>query len=365
LAAWALGTIAVAQAPSVDPTGALSDQQWRRVEQGVGRALAWIASQQLSNGSFPTHRTGQPAITSMSVMAFLSYGHLPGQGPYGKHLDRAIDYVLSCQRKDGLISLDPKPDNAAYNHSISGLMLTEVYGMGRREQSQRIQRAVERALAHTFKQQGRHKPNPGDQGGWRYLERPNDNSVWSDLSVTSWQLMFLRSAKNAGFEIDPRHIDEAMDYVKRLYYPPNHTFSYALGYRWRSESSTTRGMTGAGILSLSLGGLHDTPMALAAADWLLAHPYDRYNSGINDNDVFHYGAYYYSHAMHQIGGRHWAQFFPILVSTLLDNQSPEGAWRIEAVGSHAMYGNVYTTAMAVMAVMALTVPCQLLPIYQR
>ena len=37
-------------------------------------------------------------MTSFCVMAFLSRGHTPGFGPYGKQLDRAIDYVLSCQQ---------------------------------------------------------------------------------------------------------------------------------------------------------------------------------------------------------------------------------------------------------------------------
>ena len=80
---------------------------------------------------------GQPAVTSLSVMAFLSRGHQPGNGPYGDRLNRAIDFVLSCQLPNGLISLQTNDPSdpletaqyaAVYNHAISGLMLGEVYG---------------------------------------------------------------------------------------------------------------------------------------------------------------------------------------------------------------------------------------------
>ena len=43
------------------------------------------------------------------------------------------------------------------------------------------------------------KDSPADRGGWRYIHDLDD--VDSDLSVTGWQLMFLRSARNAGFEV--------------------------------------------------------------------------------------------------------------------------------------------------------------------
>ena len=41
----------------------LSPAKWQQVENAVDRALAWIASQQLTDGSFPTVDSGQPAVT--------------------------------------------------------------------------------------------------------------------------------------------------------------------------------------------------------------------------------------------------------------------------------------------------------------
>ena len=74
------------------------------MEDCVDRALAWIASQQEADGSFHTLSQGQPAITALCVLAFLSRGHQPGFGPYGAQMDRAIDFVISCQKPDGLFS---------------------------------------------------------------------------------------------------------------------------------------------------------------------------------------------------------------------------------------------------------------------
>src|SRR5437667_6438091 len=116
---------------------ALPPAKWQQVEKSVDRGLAWIASQQAADGSFYTLPSGQPGITSLATTAFLSRGHQPGFGPYGERLNRAIDFVLSCQMSNGPITLlppgpvheDKQPShNAIYNHTISGLMLGDGYG---------------------------------------------------------------------------------------------------------------------------------------------------------------------------------------------------------------------------------------------
>src|SRR5690348_6358493 len=68
----------------------LPSEKWQRVEKAVDRALSWLSSQQEASGDFPTYESGQPAITSLSTMAFLSRGHQPGIGTYGKGINRAI-----------------------------------------------------------------------------------------------------------------------------------------------------------------------------------------------------------------------------------------------------------------------------------
>ena len=106
-------------------------------------------------------------------------------------------------------------------------------------------------------------------------------------------------------------------------------------------------------------------MALAAGDWLLAHPYLHFGELIPERDRFFYSTYYCSQAMAQLGGRYWELFFPPLVQVLLNAQSSDGSWPPEVGGlspGELIFGNVYTSALAVLS---LTPPYQLLPVYQR
>jgi hypothetical protein len=117
-------------------------------------------------------------------------------------------------------------------------------------------------------------------------------------------------------------------------------------------------------------GQHQTPMALAAGDWLLAHRFRGFGNLASSADRFFYGAYYSCQAMMQLGGRYWQQFYPSLADALMSGQAPDGSWPPEVRssapivggGSEAMFGKVYTSALAVLS---LTPPYQLLPIFQR
>jgi len=309
----------------------LSAAKWRQVEECVDRALVYVAARQTDDGSFPTIPSGQPGVTSLCVMAFLSRGHQPGAGLYGERINRAIDFVIACQRADGLLSKDAPgaqwqryeaSHTAIYNHAIAGLMLGEVYGQVSGARAKAIKLAIEKGLQFTREAQLRPKA-VADSGGWRYL-RVEPGQPASDLSITAWQLMFMRSAKNAEFNVSQRYVDEAMDYVRRCFDPQTGMFHYALTSGGGFGAS--RGMAGAGILSLSMAGQHQTPMAQAAGDWLLANPYRHFGQVIGAYDKFFYSTYYCSQAMAQLGGRHWEQFFPPMAEVLLQAQTPDGSW---------------------------------------
>jgi hypothetical protein len=362
------------QPPASRPAEVLSPVLRKARDASINRALAWLASRQAGDGSFPTLDIGQPAVTSLCVLAFLSCGHLPGEGPYGGHLEAALRFILSCQDSDGLIAKTPTPPGFQlhtashtniYNHAISGLALCEAYGMTSGARAGRIREAIEKAIKFTRGRQLAPKQYPEDRGGWRYLKR----WLWrdSDMSVTSWQLVFLRSARNAGFDVPTEYVDQGLDFVRRCYDPSRGCFIYELS---QDGNYPTRGMVGAGILSLSMAGLHQTEMAQTAAKWVLKNGFERYNqlpidprtgSSSTSRDRYHYSAYYCSQAFFQLGGRYWEQFYPPLAKTLVSNQSADGSWEAEA-GEDQRYGNVYTTALIVLA---LSPPYQLLPVFQR
>jgi len=348
--------------------GALRPEKWRQVESSVDRGLAWLALQQADDGSFPSLAIGQPGVTSLCVMAFLARGHQPGYGPYGRQLNRAIDFVLACQMENGLFSyVTPEPEfrlggatqTGAYNNAIAGLMLGEVYGHVTGQRAKNVKAAIAKAIAFTRSLQTRPKPYPEDAGGVRYL-RLRDQESDADLSVTAWQLMFFRSARNAEFRVPQQYVDDGIAYVHRCWNPELHMFNYIAN--GNGGPAASRGTTGAGIVSLSMAGEHNTPIARAAGDWLVAHPYGALGDLYGPYDRFYYSAYYCSQAAAQLGGHYWDRIFPPLVETLLNAQEADGAFPTEPKQDDAPFGRTYTTAMAVLS---LTPAYQLLPVYQR
>ena len=240
-----------------------------------------------------------------------------------QQLDRAIDYVLSCQKEDGLLCLEaPEPQfmemrathTGSYNHAIAGLMLGEVYGHVTGQRAKNVRAAINKALHFSRTLQTREKPFDSDLGGWRYL-RAKPGEPDSDLSITAWNLMFYRSARNAEFNVPQEYVDQAVSYVRRCWNSSARMFHYAAtsdgGY------GDSRGMTGAGILALSLAGQHNTGIARAAGDWLVAHPYTTVHDTIGDWDRCFYSTYYCSQAAAQLGGRYWEQIFPPIIDMFL------------------------------------------------
>jgi hypothetical protein len=341
-------------------TNSLTQQQWKQLDAVVDRGLLFLSGKQQSDGSFEAVDTGQPGITALCVMAFLSRGHLPGKGPYGKQLSRAIDYTLSTQQPSGMFwKLEfVRPHSGKqgiYNHGIAGLMLSEVYGMTDAEQQQRIRAAILKAIALTRRYQLGRKNNPIDKGGWRYPNLQKFRN--SDVSSTSWQLMFLRSARNAEFEVPKQYIDEALAYIKRSFNHDKRVWEYPL----RGRTYVSAGVVGSGIVSLVLGGEQESEIARQAGDWVLTYDFSRYNRTPHRFDRYHYSAFYCSQAVHQLGGKYWKQFYPPLMQILIDNQNRDGSWPQERQ-KDAKFGKVYTSAFAILA---LTPPYNILPIYQR
>jgi hypothetical protein len=355
--------------PAKSLAQALSPQKWEQVQKSVDHALTWLASQQSSSGAFPTLDAGQPAVTSLCVMAFLSRGYQPGSGPYGTQLERAIDFVVSCQKQDGLLSYrvpepyyEPGPSishAASYNNAIGGLMLGEVYGHVTGPRARRVRQAIKKALAVQREWQSREKPFAEDVGGVRYRPiKPGEPDA--DLSITAWTLMFYRSAKNAEFNVPQHYVNEAVSYVRRCWNPQMRMFNYTpMG---GGGTAPSRGLTGAGILSLSLAGQHNSAVALAAGDWLVAHPFTEFGQTIGLWDQYFYSTYYCSQAAAQLGGKYWENIFPPLVDAALAAQESSGVFPPEEGQGDRAFGQCYTTAMAVLA---LTPAYQLLPVYQR
>lgn len=353
----------------------LSLAEWEEVNDAVDRSLDWLAEQQQPDGSFPTAPWGQPGVTSLCVLAFMSHGHLPGEGVHGKTLEKALDYVVACQKASGLLALIAPASKeldrnvshdigytVPYNHAIAALALCEAYAMDGSHRAKQLEPAIKRALEATLEMQNWPKEHPEDEGGWRYLDDYDDRD--SDLSVTGWQLMFLRSAKNAGFDVSDEPVTRAIGYVRRCFRSDVGSFSYKTGY----ENRVSRGMSGAGVLALAHAGLHGTPEAKAAGEWIVRSGFEEYggfgyvNGSRREDDRYHYGLLTCCQAMYQLGGAQWHEFYPPTVRAILSGQNANGSWQRENHHRDAAFGEAYTSAICVLALGA---PNQLLPVFQR
>ncbi len=326
-------------------------------DRAVNDAVEYLVEFQRDDGSI-YDRGNAIAMTSLSIMAMASVGVTPESStPRGRALSQALDFVLDDRNQDDQGYFGNRDGSRMYGHGITTLMLTELLGMGVSiEQNRRIHASLEKALRLILAAQAVSKRRPEYVGGWRYTPTSKD----SDLSVSIWQLMALRSARNDGLDVPGEAIDTALQYLRNSYTSPLDRdgnprakvagFSYTPGTR--SPSFT---MTSAGLLAMQVCGEYDSPLVSGAADWLIQNPprsHERF---------FFYGVYYYAQGMHQVGGRYASTALRLVPALLLDEQRSDGSW-IGRSSDEQRYGNVYATALAVLS---LSVRYHYLPIYQR
>lgn len=314
----------------------------REIDQSIGRAIKFLADSQQDSGAWRSSNGESCAMTSLALMAFMAAGHVPGEGPYGQQLERGVRWVLNRQQQKGVfVSNHGHP---MYEHGICTLMLAEVSGMVSGPLSKQVREGLERAVAVILKAQLVPKAN-NHAGGWRYGPDSSD----SDLSATGWQLLALRAAKDVGCDVPAESIDFAVSYVKKC------SSNRGGGFTYQPGDGVTATRTGTGILCLEICGAHHAPETLAAAAYLKRAPLRYHDS------FFFYGVYYCMVGMFQVGGDAWTETRNHLATILLERQSDTGSWKGEQT-NESNFGETYCTSMAVLA---LAVEYQYLPIYQR
>jgi hypothetical protein len=282
------------------------------------------------------------AVTSLSVMAYLASGHVPGDGRYGQTVRKGEDFLVRQFPADGYAG---RVDGSRmYGQGIITLGLAEAYGVERDEKRrQKIREVLVKAAKVIVLAQDVNKP-PQFAGGWRY----EPNSGDSDLSLSGWNAMALRVCNNIGITVDKSHIDRAAGFVLRCYNKQQKGFSYEPG------GEPSMAMTGVGVLNLWLMDRGQCPEAQGAAVYLASH-------SVEDNPRFEYYTHYYmTRAAFQAGESVWLTVWNRASSQLLAKQMPDGGWPQSRSGEEP--GRIYATAMAVLT---LSTPNRLLPVDQR
>lgn len=307
------------------------------------KALAYLASTQREDGSWPGSYGSTTGIVASCALAFMSGGHVPGSGEHGTSTAKAAQYLISCAQPNGLIYKQGMQGAPMYHHGLATLALAEIWGM---TQDTRVRDTVKRAVELIVATQNR-------KGGWRYQPRVSDD----DLSVTVMMLMALRAAKDGGILVPKETIDLGIEYVKSCHSSKESGkeggFSYTPG-----NGKSGFALTGAGVLSLQVAGNYRAKEVMEGVDYLISHePVGKVPA---EKEHYYYGQYYAAMGIYQAqsagewGRRAWNQWYPAITKSLISTQQADGRW--------SSGYDQYPTAMAALV---LNIPYRFLPIYQR
>jgi hypothetical protein len=305
----------------------------------VARATDYLATRQNPDGSFGAGEF-KVAVSGLSVLSFLACGHTAGAGRYGLVVRGGVDFLLSQSQPDGFYG--KSHDKGMYDHGIVTLALAEAYGVEPDEaRRHRMHAELTKAVKVILDAQAVQKAEK-DAGGWRYKRDAPD----SDISLSGWNALALRAARDAGVDVPKQAVEKAVGFLLRCYNPTDKGFAYQPG------AAAQVGPTGIGLLGLYLLDGATRPELAEAAKYLAAHP-------VNDATPFQYYAMYYvTHAAYQAGGETWAAVFKATSARLLAAQAKDGSW--PKLGQEP--GEAYSTSMAILTLAA---PYRLLPVYQR
>ncbi len=286
----------------------------------INRGLSALARRQITQGEFKgafgtAGYAGGVAVCGLAGMAFLASGSAPGRGPYGKALERCIDFLVRNTDSNGYVSAQATGgQDRMYGHGFATLFLAEAYGMSvRSEQNDRLGEKLKRAVQLIINTQN-------DQGGWRYQPVKSD----ADLSITICQIMALRAARDAGLHVPNETRARCIDYVKKSH-AADGSFSYTLSQGSRSGSFA---LAAAGIVALNSAGIYDGKEVESALNYC----WRQKPTGTINGGYFFYSHYYAAQAMWHAGGTYWSGWYPAIRDLLLRTQSGAGTWTDPGVG---------------------------------
>jgi len=340
-------------------------------ESSVEAGLRWLASKQLSIGSWKADREearwADPGLTGLALLAFQGAGYTHTKGQYQDIVRRGLAYLKDVQDGEGCIALSAYVDGGAhkrvggymYNHGIATLALTEAYGMTK---DLRLRERAERAVDFICKTQN-------STGGWRYYA----NSPDADSSVSGWMVMALRSARLAGIEVPQKVFDGARRLFDSVTDKETGATSYMPGLPPSSAALIAVGL----LCHQYLGMKSDDPyidLASAAINkfppvWLdvprgegmALENLPKTNPGAND----YYFWYYANLALHQKRSEAWEKWHPQVRDLLTQQQLHDGPhvgswppldrWSLRG-------GRVYSTCLGILC---LKVYYRYSPIYKE
>jgi hypothetical protein len=323
----------------------------RESEEAVQLGLRWLATQQQLNGSWPgkgqgeySERAGQGDMvgTAFGVWPFLARGetHKGSQdiNTYTKVVENGLKFLLARQKPNGDLRDPTAPGSGMYIHGLLSIVLCEAFGF---TADPTLRGPCQRAIDFIVKAQ-----DPVG-GGWRY--EPQESG---DISVTSWQLMALKSGQLAGLIVPRETLDKASRFLKQCAAPNDDGYGY-LAFVDRGELGGAPRLTRTTALGLlcrqflqSNDDIRSARM-IKGVDRLLAVP-----PAPQLKDLYYY--YYATQVVFNVGGEPWKQWNPKMRDLLVTTQDKSsslnlrGSWDPAGDNFCGAGGRAMSTSLALL-----------------
>lgn len=302
----------------------------KELEARIDRALAWLASVQLPDGSWSVVKKPDAAgarsheysagLTGLAVLAFAGNGHHHKKSDtYAAVVGRGLKFILSRQGKDGSFGTGR---SEMYGHAICTFSLAEVYGVSRDPQ---LRKPIGAALEYLEKTQRA-------SGGWDY--GGSDPGDITDISVTGWAALAIKTCAELGL-VDSIALPRKLANIYTSALRQDQTVMY----RTNDPGSKSVTMnTVMAVVMLSMGRRGHEKFARVHRHALTVMPSDR----------TYYGWYYGSQVAFHTAPAEWQRWFGGLWGEVVAGQTPEGCFRAHDHHSQAA-GLVYSTSMMLLA----------------
>ncbi len=341
-------------------------------EQSVTDGLAWLARHQGQDGNWDGEYLGRGrkslceddgacrnpggnysmAVTGLSLLAFQAGGHYHfNDQEYSANVKQGLDWLIDNQRKDGgLYGAGGRSRNGQfmYEHGIATFALAEACALSRSFQRPiegEYQQALERAVK--FIVEGQH-----NDGGWRYSDNKYEGG---DTSVSGWQVLALKTAKEAGFKFEPDLVNGIRDFFKKCETGEDGRTGYVPRTENAPGTILSDATTGVGMLVHQFFLDQDNSELIEQAAPYLAEEAERRWKDTSETDYYLW--YNCTLAMFQAGQSghktEWSRWNSVIRDRIIalqrgqDAGCARGSW--DPKHHHdTSGGRVYTTALAVL-----------------
>ena len=321
----------------LDARDSENDTRWER---SIRRGLDWVSSTQSRLGHW-TVANYPTAMTALAGTALLCSGSTTTQGRYAKNVRRAVDYLASRSRPNGLIGNPQRDNRYTYGHGFSMLFLSQV--LGEDEDIERREELVD-ILTRAADFSGRAQTS---SGGWGYVSSKDSN--FDEGSTTVTQVQGLRGCRNAGIPVPAEVIEKARQYIYRCKNQDG-----GISYSSRNKGSSRPAITAAALASLYNAGDYTSEHVPDMLKYCKKHLY-RIAGPVRSFGHWHYTYLYYSQVVYRQGDVQWEPFRNTIYEKIVTEQQNDGSWQ-------GNIGPIYVTAINLII---LQLGMGVLPIFQR